>query len=112
MSIAMPSVAWIGPCTAFATHDLRLRLVAEQVHGVRGVMPQQMVGPRARLAERVHVRAPEKIGLHIHLLDRHLARHDAAMNPLVRGIEPARMADHADEAGPFRRVVNALGIRP
>jgi hypothetical protein len=32
-----------------------LRPDSEQVHRVRGVVPQQVVGPAARLAQRVHV---------------------------------------------------------
>jgi hypothetical protein len=30
---------------------------------VRGVVPKQMVGPAARLAQRIHVGAAEEIGL-------------------------------------------------
>ena len=59
------------------------RLVGEQVDGVRGVVPQQVVGPAARLAERVHVRAAEEVGLHVHLLDVELAGDDPLVHPLV-----------------------------
>ena len=48
-------------------------LVLEQIDGVAGVVPQQMIGPAARLAGRVHVGAAEEIGLHVHLLDFELA---------------------------------------
>ena len=49
------------------------RLVLEEVDGVCRVVPQQVVRPGARLAERVHVAAAEEIGLHVHLLDAQLA---------------------------------------
>ena len=63
------------------------------------VVPEQMIGPRTRLAQRVHVGAAEKIGLHIHLQDLQLADLDAFMNPLMRRIETPRVPAHADHAG-------------
>ena len=48
-------------------------LILEQVDGVRGMVPQQMIGPAARIAGGVDVLAPEEIGLHVHLLDFQLA---------------------------------------
>ena len=65
--------------------DLRLLagLVLEQVDRVRGVVPEQVVGPAARLPGRVHVGAAEEVGLHVHLLDGQLARDDAVAHPLV-----------------------------
>ena len=48
-------------------------LVSEQVDGVRGMVPQQVVGPAAGLTGSVHVGAAEKVGLHIHLLNVQLA---------------------------------------
>ena len=74
-------------------------LVGEQVDGVRGVVPEQVVGPDARLAERVDVGAAEEVRLHVHLLDRELAGLDPLVHPLVARVEAARVADHADEAG-------------
>ncbi len=65
------------PLHGVGLHDLRARLIGEQIDGVRGVMPQQMVGPGARLSQRVHVGAAEEIGLHVHLLDVELAGDDA-----------------------------------
>ena len=82
MSIAMPSSGWIGPCTALAMTILA-RLVVEQVDRVRRVVPQQVVGPAARLAQGVHVRAAEEVGLHVHLLDRQLAGDDLVVDVLV-----------------------------
>jgi hypothetical protein len=67
-------------------------------------MPQEVIGPRPRLAERVHVRAAEEVRLHVHLLDVELARLDLVVNPLMAGIEAARMAHHGDLAClPLRR---------
>ena len=45
----------------------RARLVLEQIDSVAGVVPQEVIGPRARLAERVGVGATEEISLHVHL---------------------------------------------
>jgi hypothetical protein len=73
-------------------NDPRSGLIGEEVHCVRRVVPQQVVRPRARLAERIHVGAAEEIGLHVHLLDAELARGDPPMDPLMRGIEPPGMA--------------------
>ena len=57
--------------------------LGEEVDGVRRVMPQQMIGPRPRLALRVRVRAAEEERLHIHLLNPKLAGRNALMDPLV-----------------------------
>ena len=65
---------------------------------MRGVVPEQVVGPASRLAERVHVGAAEEIGLHVHLLDMELPRQDAFVDELVARIEPPRVADHGHEA--------------
>ena len=100
--MAMPSVRMHRPLHGVRAHDLRARLVTEQVHGVRGVMPQQMIGPGTRLAQRVDVGAPEEIGLHVHLLDRKLAGDDAPVDPLMRGIEAPRVPDHAHQPGALR----------
>ena len=110
MSIAMPSSGWIGPCIALRGDDLAAGLPGEQVDRVRRVMPQQVVGPRARLAERVHVRAAEEVGLHVHLLDVELARPDLPVHPLVAGIEAARVADHRDLARCLLRRADRLGV--
>ena len=60
---------------------------------------------------RVHVRAPEEVGLHVHLLDFQLAGLDLLVDVLVAGIEAARVAAHADDAGFFLHLHQALGIR-
>jgi hypothetical protein len=73
MSIAMPSVRVDRALHGVGLHDGAAGLVGEQVHRVRGVVPQQVVGPAARLAQRVHVGAAEEVGLHVHLLDVELA---------------------------------------
>ena len=72
-----------GPLHGVGAHDFRTRLVAKQVHGVRGVVPQQVVGPRTRLPQRIHVGAAEEVRLHVHLLDRDFAGDDAPVNPLM-----------------------------
>ena len=82
MSMAMPSSGWFGPSIALAV-TIWPGLVGEQVDRVRGVVPEQMVGPAARLALGVDVPAAEEIGLHVHLLDVELARHDPVVHLLV-----------------------------
>ena len=74
MSIAMPSVGMDRPLDRVGLHDRRAGLIGEQVDRMRGVVPEQVVGPRARLAERVHVGAAEEVGLHVHLLDMEFVR--------------------------------------
>ncbi len=110
MSIAMPSVGWIGPCTRVGLHDRRARLIGEQVDRVRGMVPEQVIGPGARLAERVHVGAAEEIGLHVHLLDMEFAGEDPLVHELVARVEAARVADHGDEAGLLLRRDHRLGV--
>ena len=99
MSIAIPSVGCFGPCSAKACDSVLAGLIGEQIHGVAGVVPQQMIGPAARLAERVGVGAAEEVGLHVHLQDLQFAGQDAFVDPLMTGIEAARMAGHGDDAG-------------
>jgi len=99
MSMAMPSVGWIGPWMALACTMGLPHWYGEQVHRVRGVVPQQVVGPAARLAQRVDVGAAEEVGLHIHLLDVELARRDLLVHLLVAGVEAAGVAAHGHQAG-------------
>ena len=95
----MPRAGCDGSLDRVRRHDVAARLPREQVDGVRGVMPEQVVGPRARLAQRIHVRATEEVGLHVHLLDAELAGPDLPVHPLVARIEPARVPHHRDLAG-------------
>src|SRR5262249_61081341 len=85
-------------------------LVLEQVDRVGGVMPEEMVGPAARIAGRIDVLAAEKIGLHVHLLDRELALLDALVDPLVAGVEAADVTAHGDDAGLLGDPHQVLGI--
>ena len=97
MSMAMPSVGCIGPCSAWQRETVCAGLVLEQIDGVAGVVPQQVVGPAARLAQRVHVGAAEEVRLHVHLLHLQFAGLDALVDPLVAGIEAPRVSGHRDE---------------
>src|SRR6516164_3459 len=85
-------------------------LVLEQVDGMGGVMPKQMVGPAARIARRVDVLAAEVVGLHVHLLDLELALLDALVNPLMARIEAAHMPAHGDNAALLRDLDQLLGV--
>ena len=88
----------------------RACLIGEQVHGVRCVMPQKMIGPRTRLAERVHVGAAEEIGLHVHLQNVEGPRLDALAHELVARVEAPGVADHRDEAGLRLHRDHRLGV--
>ena len=79
-------------------HDGRACLVAEQIHSVGSMVPQQMVGPRACFAFGIDVFAAEEIGLHIHLLDVQFACGDFIVQVLVRRVEAAGMAYHRYQA--------------
>ena len=108
----MPSTGCGGPWIALATDDRLAGLVLEEVHGVRRVVPEQVIRPGARLAERVRVAATEEIGLHVHLLDPELAAPDAPMDPLVRRVESPRVTDHADAAGVMLHACDLARVRP
>ena len=93
-------------------HHFAAGLVLEQINGMRGVVPQQMVGPRTRFTLGVGVGAAEEIGLNVHLLDIQFTRGDFVVYPLVAGIEAAGVADHGDEAGFFLHFQHFFGICP
>ena len=65
-------------------HDRRhlARLVVEQIDGVARVVPQQMIGPAARLAFEIDVLAAEEIRLHDELLELQLALLDSVVRPI------------------------------
>jgi hypothetical protein len=71
-----------------------------------------VIGPAPRLPGGVHVGAAEEVRLHVHLLDGQLAGQDAAAHPLVGGVEPAGMPDHADLAGFLLYPLDLLRVRP
>src|SRR5262245_8860552 len=85
-------------------------LVVEQIDRMTRVVPQQVIGPAARLALEVDVLAPEEERLHDEMLELELAFLDAIRDPLMRGIEPARMARHRDLLGRFLRLVNLARV--
>ena len=97
--------------------DGAARLVGEQVYRVRGVVPQQMVGPAAGLAQGVHIAAAKKIGLHVHLLDIEFARPNPVVHPLVAGVKAPGVAAHGHQAfflgelHHFSRVAPAISQR-
>src|SRR3954452_24780681 len=85
-------------------------LVLEQVDGVGGVMPQEVVGPTARVTRRVDVLAAEEIGLHVHLLDLELTLLDALVNPLMTGVEAAHVPAHRHDAGLLGDLHQLFGV--
>ena len=111
MSIAIFELRVIRPLQRVALRDRLAGLVREQVHRVAGVVPEQVVGPAARLAERVHVGAAEEVGLHVHLQHLQLAGDDLLVHPLVARVEAARVAGHRDEAGLLLHLDDRLGVR-
>src|ERR1700683_1817377 len=90
--------------------DWRAALISEKIDRVRGVMPQQMIGPGARLSQRVHIGAAEEKGLHVHLLNMEFVLEDALAHELMARVEAAGMADHGDEAALFLRRNDRLGV--
>ena len=88
-----------GALNRIGFHNLATRLVLEEIDRVRGMVPKQMICPAAGLTERVHIRAAEKVGLHIHLLDVESACFDFLVHILMRGIEAPGVAAHGDLAG-------------
>ena len=97
---------------ALRLHDGAAGLVGEEVDRVGGVVPEQVIGPGARLAGGVHVLAAEEVGLHVHLLDRCFTGGDLAVDVLVGRVEAARVADHAGEAGLLLGLEHGLRVGP
>jgi hypothetical protein len=93
----MPSSGWIGPAPHSPKRSAPPK--AEQINGVRRVVPEQAIGPRPCLALRVHVLAAEETGLEVHLLNGELARDDPVVNVVMARIEAPGVAHHADQAG-------------
>ena len=110
MSMAMPSSGCVGPCIAWTCDAVSAGLVLEQVDGVAGVVPEQVVGPAPRLAEGIHVGPAEEVGLHVHLQHPQLAGRDLLVDPLVAGVEAAGVAGHRDEARVLLRLHQRLGV--
>ncbi len=87
------------------------RLILEQVDGMAGVVPEQVIGPAARLALEIDVLAAEEKCLHHEMLQLELAGHDPVVNPLMRRIEPARMPGHGDQTACLLRLVDRRRVR-
>src|SRR5262252_1502119 len=85
-------------------------LVLKEIDRVGGVVPQEMVGPAARIARRVDVPAAKEVGLHVHLLDLELALLDLLVDVLVARIEPPHMAAHGGDAGLLGDLHQVLGV--
>src|SRR5262245_152257 len=85
-------------------------LVLEQVDGMGSVMPEQVIGPAARIARCIDVPAAEEIGLCVHLLDRELALLDALVDPLMARVEAAHVPAHRHDARFFRDLGQLLGV--
>ena len=100
----------IGPCTALAFTIFTEFDDREQVDGVGGVVPQQMIGPTPRLAERVHVGAAEEIGLHVHLLDVQLAGHDLLVHVLMARVKAAGVAAHRHQPARLLQIDDRLRV--
>ena len=98
------------PLHRVAIGDRLAGLVLEEVDGVGGVVPEQMIGPAPRLAGGIHVLAAEEVGLHVHLLDLQLAGGDALVHPLMAGIETAHVPAHGDDAGLLGDAHQRLGV--
>ena len=98
------------PLHGVAVGNIFAGLILEQVDGVRGVMPEQMIGPAARIAGGVDVLSPEEISLHVHLLDFQLARDDLLVDVLMARIEAPHMAAHGGDAGLLGDLHQGFGV--
>ena len=85
-------------------------LVLEQVDGVGGVVPEQVIGPAARIAGGVDVLPSEEIGLHVHLLDLQFAGLDLLVHVLVARVETPHVAAHGGDAGFLGDLHQVLGV--
>ena len=85
------------PLNRISLHHRTACLVGEQIHCVCGMVPQQMIGPTARLTQGVHIGTAEKIGLHVHLKHIEMACLDLLVNKLVTGIKATRVTAHGHQ---------------
>ena len=90
--------------------NLLAGLIGEQVDGVAGVVPQQVIDPRARLAQRVHIGAAEEVGVRLHLLQEDAFLAQLLVHQLVRRVEATDMAGHGRDAGFLLHLNDALGV--
>src|SRR2546430_15474178 len=73
-------------------------LILKQIHRVGRVMPEEVIGPAARLAGCIDVGTAEEGRLHVHLKDLQTALLYPFVNPLVTWIEPAHVPGHCRDA--------------
>jgi len=88
--------------------DRRSALVGEQVDRVRGMVPEQVVGPAAGFAQGIDIAAAEEIGLYIELLQIELAGNDLLMHILVARIEAPRVTAHRYKTAAARQLDHSL----
>jgi hypothetical protein len=86
-----------GPDRIAVDHWLAA-LILKQIYRVGRVVPEEVIGPAARLAGCIDVGTPEEVRLHVHLQDRQTALLYPFVNPLVTWIEPAHVPGHGDDA--------------
>ena len=84
-------------------------LVGEQIHCVCGVVPEQVIGPAAGLAECIHIGSAKKISLHIELLEIESAGADLLIDVLVTGVKTPGVATHGDQPSGFLQSDYLLG---
>ena len=101
-----------GPLNCIGFDDGTTRLVCKQVNGVGRMVPQQMIGPAASLAQGIHVGATEEVSLNIHLLNVELACFDFLMDPLVAGIETTGVTAHGHLTRFLGKAHHFFGIFP
>ena len=65
------------------------------IDDIAGMMPEQVVSPRTGLPGRVDILTAEEVGLYIHLLDADFPILNFIVQPLMRRVESAGMANHA-----------------
>ena len=85
-------------------------LVLEEINCMGRVVPKQVICPSSWFSSRVDIFASKKISLRIQLLDLQLTSLNFFIDPLMRGIEAAGMAHHADQTCFLLQIHNILSI--
>ncbi|BFG81043.1 hypothetical protein PTKU46_90770 [Paraburkholderia terrae] len=72
-------------------------LVLKQVNCMRGVVPQEMVRPIARLAQRIRIVPPQEMRLDVELAQDERTAINPFVQPPVAGVKPPCMRAHRDQ---------------
>ena len=85
-------------------------LILKQVYRMAGVVPQQMVGPTARLAQGIHICPSKEVRFHDQMLNREFTGLYPVMDPLMTGIKTSDMVNHRHHACFFLHLHHPFGV--